>query len=83
MAINPELFMPRADFLARVDRMVDAAKSSELAPGTREVLLPGEIEMRNRAANLAAGSVPLLPSTHRALQAYRGEAGLTAELIEA
>ena len=83
MAINPELFMPRAEFQARIDRMVEAVKSSQLAPGVREVLLPGEIEMRNRAANVAAGSVPLLPSTLRALQAYREEADLTTELVEA
>ena len=83
LAINPELFMTRDEFTARVDRMVGEIKSSELAPDAKQILLPGEVEMRNREANLAAGSVPLLPSTHRALEQYREEAGLETELAPA
>lgn len=82
LAINPELFMPLEQFRARVDRMVDEIKSSRLAPGTKEILVAGEIEMRNRQANLAAGSVPLLPSTLRALETYREEAGLETKLAQ-
>jgi LDH2 family malate/lactate/ureidoglycolate dehydrogenase len=80
LAINPTLFMGSEEFTARVDRMVDMIKSSQLSPGTREILVAGEIEMRNRKANLEAGSVPLLPSTLKGLQDYKKEAGLATEL---
>lgn len=80
MAIDPEMFMPREEFVARVDRMIDEVKSSELAEGTREILIAGELEMRARAANLAAGSVPLMPSNHKALLTMRQELGLKTEL---
>ena len=83
LAINPTLFMSADEFRARVDRMVDEIKSSQLAPGTREILVAGEIEMRNREANLKSGSVPLLPSTLRALETYREEAGLETRLSQA
>ena len=43
--------------------MTDEIKSSKPASGKKELLGPGEPEMRARAANLAAGTVPLLPST--------------------
>jgi LDH2 family malate/lactate/ureidoglycolate dehydrogenase len=75
LAINPELFMTRDEFVRRVDRMVDEVQASELAPGVDAVLLPGEIEMRSRAVNLAAGTVPVLPSTVRRLEEHRREAG--------
>jgi LDH2 family malate/lactate/ureidoglycolate dehydrogenase len=80
LAINPSLFMGVDEFTARVDRMVDEIKSSQLAPGTKEIVVAGEFEMRAREANLRAGSVPLLPSTLKALQDYKREAGLEAEL---
>jgi LDH2 family malate/lactate/ureidoglycolate dehydrogenase len=83
LAINPEMFMPVADFRARVDRMIDEVKSSAPAEGSRGVIVAGEPEMLARAANLAAGSVPVLPSTYRAMQKYTEEAGLTTRLAEA
>jgi LDH2 family malate/lactate/ureidoglycolate dehydrogenase len=83
LAINPTLFMGLDQFTARVDRMVDEIKSSQLAPGTKEIVTAGEFEMRAREANLKAGSVPLLPSTLKALQDYKKEVGLEAELAEA
>jgi LDH2 family malate/lactate/ureidoglycolate dehydrogenase len=80
LALNPEMFMPIAEFKARVDRMVDDVKKSDLAEGVKEVLLPGELEMRSRARNLREG-VPLLPSTLKRLEDYRVEAGLRSELV--
>ena len=81
LAINPELFMSRQEFLDRVDRMIDAAKASEMAEGVKEILVPGESEMRARERNLRHG-VPLLPSTYRSLLAYREKAGLKSQLQE-
>lgn len=80
MAINPELFMARDEFLSRVDAMIEAAKSSELAEGVEEILVPGEMEMRARERHLREG-VPLLPSTARELENYAKEAGLTTQLV--
>jgi len=80
LALNPELFMPLAEFKARVDRMIDDVKSGERAEGVAEILLPGEAEMRARERNLREG-VPLLPSAYRALLKYREEAGLDTELV--
>jgi len=80
MAINPELFMPRAEFLDRVDQMIEAAKASTKADGVAEILVPGELEMRARERNFNAGSVPLLPSTYKALLDYKQNAGLVAAL---
>ncbi len=80
LAIDPRMFMPIEEFRARADRMVAMIKASERGEGTREILIAGEIEMRNRASNIAAGSVPVLPSTFRALREYAGEAGLTTDL---
>lgn len=79
LAINPELFMSRAEFAARVDTMIEAAKSGETAEGVSEVLVPGEMEMVARERNLREG-VPLLPSTYRGLLEYRQEAGLETAL---
>jgi LDH2 family malate/lactate/ureidoglycolate dehydrogenase len=80
MAINPELFTSREEFLSRVDAMIEAAKASDLAEGVEEILVPGEMEMRARKRNLDQG-VPLLPSTYRGLQAYAQEAGLETVLV--
>jgi LDH2 family malate/lactate/ureidoglycolate dehydrogenase len=80
LALNPELFMPIDTFTARVDTMIDAVKSGERVEGVSELLVPGEPEMRAREQNVREG-VPLLPSTYRALQSYRAEAGLKTELV--
>ncbi len=81
LAMSPEMFMSTDDFKGRVDRMIDDVKKSELAEGVKEVLLPGEPEMRSRERNLREG-VPILPSTLKRLLDYKKEAGLTTELVE-
>jgi LDH2 family malate/lactate/ureidoglycolate dehydrogenase len=80
MVIDPELFLPRTEFLSRVDAMIEASKRSEKAEGVEEILVPGEMEMCAREQNLRDG-VPLLPSTYRALLDYRQQAGLESELV--
>jgi LDH2 family malate/lactate/ureidoglycolate dehydrogenase len=79
MAIDPELFMPAAEFTARVDRLIEQAKGGERADGVEEILVPGEREMRAREQNRRDG-VPLLPSTYHALRQYAQNAGLDTEL---
>jgi LDH2 family malate/lactate/ureidoglycolate dehydrogenase len=80
MAIDPELFMARDEFLARVDLMIDQAKGSERAEGVDEIFVPGEMEMRARERNLREG-VPLLPSTYKMLLDYAQEAGMETTLV--
>jgi LDH2 family malate/lactate/ureidoglycolate dehydrogenase len=80
IAIDPELFMPVAEFIERVDQMIEQTKAGERAAGTAEILVPGEAEMRARVRNLREG-VPLVPSTYRALRLHRERFGLTTDLV--
>jgi LDH2 family malate/lactate/ureidoglycolate dehydrogenase/aryl carrier-like protein len=80
MAIDPELFMPSADFTARVDRLIEMTKSGDKADGAEEIFVPGEAELRARERSLKEG-VPLRPSTYDALRKYGLKAGLDTELI--
>jgi len=45
-AINIEDFMPVDEFKNRIDSLIQRIKSSKLRPGFREILLPGEPELR-------------------------------------
>ena len=81
LALNPTLFLPLEEFKARVDRMIEQVKSGEKAEGVQEIYLPGEIEMRQRAENLRAGTVPLLPSTYAALRKFKEEFGIESDLV--
>jgi LDH2 family malate/lactate/ureidoglycolate dehydrogenase len=49
MAIDPALFMPRQEFLSRVDQYIALLKSTPLAQGFSEVLMPGEPELLQEA----------------------------------
>jgi amino acid adenylation domain-containing protein len=80
IAIDPELFMPLADFTARVDRLIEQTKSGERAEGSEEILVPGEAELRARERSLKEG-VPLRPSTYQALLKYGKKAGLDTQLV--
>jgi LDH2 family malate/lactate/ureidoglycolate dehydrogenase len=80
LALAPELFLPVAEFTARVDRLIEQAKGGERAENVEEILVPGELEMRARARNLREG-VPLMSPAYRALRKYRERAGLNTELV--
>jgi len=58
LAIDPERFMPLSEFRARIDRLVDHVKTSELASGVEEVFIAGEPEARRKADRLRDG-IPL------------------------
>ena len=55
LAINPEAFGPREAFDAEVRNLVDYVKSSRLAPGFSEILIPGEPEARERERRSQTG----------------------------
>jgi uncharacterized oxidoreductase len=50
MAIHIEALRPLEEFIAEVDALIDHVKSSRLAPGFKEILVPGEFEARTRLA---------------------------------
>jgi LDH2 family malate/lactate/ureidoglycolate dehydrogenase len=58
-ALDPAAFMPREEFLARVDTQIEQVKRGERAEGVAELLVPGERGQRRREALLAQGTVPL------------------------
>jgi LDH2 family malate/lactate/ureidoglycolate dehydrogenase len=70
MAIRPDLFMPMAEFKARMDAMIERFKDSRPAEGVSEVLMPGEPEARKEAERRRTG----LPLTAEVLATLRTEA---------
>ena len=79
MALDPERFMPVADFTERVDRLIEQTGNGERAEGAVEILIPGEMELRARKESLRDG-VRLRLSTYKALVAYGRKATLETEL---
>jgi LDH2 family malate/lactate/ureidoglycolate dehydrogenase len=79
MALDPERFMPLADFTERVDRLIEQTKNGEHAENATEILIPGEMELRTRQESLSQG-VRLRSSTYKVLLAYARKAGFDAGL---
>jgi L-2-hydroxycarboxylate dehydrogenase (NAD+) len=75
MAIRPDLFMPMADFTARMDTMIERLKASDPAEGFDEVLMPGEPEMRREAERLRTG-IPLTAEVLTSLESEAAETGI-------
>lgn len=63
LAYRPDLFVDRAEFEERVERLVDDIKSSRRAEGIAEIRLPGEASERRRAETLARGTLELEDAT--------------------
>jgi len=55
MAIDIEHFMDLEEFYKRLELFVETIKFSQLAIGAKEILIPGEIEHRNKRINLEKG----------------------------
>ena len=55
MALRPDLFMPQAEMLARMDTLLDRVKASPRAEGFDEILAPGEPEARHEARRRREG----------------------------
>ena len=62
IALRVENFCSLGGFRDAVRQLIEHVKSSPAAPGVAEVLVPGELEYRQRAANLEHG-VPLPAAT--------------------
>jgi LDH2 family malate/lactate/ureidoglycolate dehydrogenase len=61
-ALDVEAFLPRAEFLARIDALLDQVKAGDRAPGVDELVVPGERGERRHRKLTARGEVPLEPA---------------------
>lgn len=79
LALDPERFMPLAEFRARMDRLVGQIKSSERAAGAGEVFVAGEIEARRKAARSVSG-IPVSDVVLRELESVAVQHGVPFDL---
>ncbi|PRY47862.1 LDH2 family malate/lactate/ureidoglycolate dehydrogenase [Geodermatophilus tzadiensis] len=77
LTIDPSALGDRADYDARVRRLIDEVKDVPLAQGFDEVFSPGEVEDRAEAANLAAGGVQLATGSLADLRRLGTETGVS------
>ena len=66
-ALDVEAFLPRQEFLARMDAQIDQIKQGERLPGVEELLVPGERGQRRYLDLTARGVVPLAPASWQIL----------------
>jgi LDH2 family malate/lactate/ureidoglycolate dehydrogenase len=71
-------YLPREEFLARMDAQIEQVKSGARKPGVEEILIPGERGQRRKRDLLARGRLPLQPAGWQALQDICTRAGLAA-----
>jgi LDH2 family malate/lactate/ureidoglycolate dehydrogenase len=81
LSIRIDRFMPLEHFLDRMDTLIDQIRSSELAPGSPGVFVPGEIEHNHKRDGLLHG-VPLDRNTIEALERIGRELGLESAFAE-
>ena len=68
-ALDVEAFLPRDEFLARMDAQIEQITEGEPRAGVDEVLVPGEHGERRRLELVARGAVPLSEASWRLLAA--------------
>jgi LDH2 family malate/lactate/ureidoglycolate dehydrogenase len=61
-ALDVEAFLPRQEFLDRIDSQLDQIKQGQRLPGVDELLVPGERGQRRYLELEARGVVPLAPA---------------------
>jgi LDH2 family malate/lactate/ureidoglycolate dehydrogenase len=81
LAIRIDCFVPLEQFLDRMDTLIEQIRSSELAPGSPGVFLPGEIEHNHKRDRLTNG-VPLDAKTVEALERLARDFGLESPFAE-
>lgn len=79
LALRPDLFQPRHEFLGRIDRLIRHVRAVRPAPGVEEVLLPGEPELRKEKERLEYG-IPLSREVIEELDALAARYGIAARL---
>ena len=66
-ALDVEAFLPRDEFLERIDAQIDQIKEGQRLPDVDELLVPGERGQRRYLDRTASGVVPLAPASWGAL----------------
>lgn len=82
LAIKIDAFRPLAEFVQAADRRFDQIKGVPPAPGVKEVLIPGEPELRCKAQRMAEG-VPVPEETWNRIVATGKKYGVDVEKIVA
>lgn len=77
LVINVASARPLADFITQMAEVEGAVRSSRPADPERPVLVPGDIEFRNKAERLEKG-IPLHPTIVEGLTKLAGQYGLVA-----
>jgi LDH2 family malate/lactate/ureidoglycolate dehydrogenase len=72
MTIDVERYLPRADFLARMDQLIDQLHACPRAPGVERIYVAGEIEHELQTARLCEG-IPIEDSVLAALDRVERE----------
>lgn len=76
-AMKPDLFMPKDEYLKRMDTLVQRVHAGPTAEGVDEILMPGERERRFETTRRRTG-LPYHPKEVAALQKEAAKAGLPA-----
>lgn len=77
IVLNPRLFPDHDRFTSEVRRFIDYLKSARVATPGGEILLPGEIEQRNRARRMREG-IPIDEQTWSEIRATAGSLGINS-----
>ena len=77
LAMKPDLFVPKDEYLKRMDTLVRRVHAIAPAQGVDEILMPGERERRFEATRRRTG-LPYHPKEVAALQKEAASAGLPA-----
>lgn len=74
ITIDIDAVMPRVEFEARMNALIDEIKSCPTADGVEDIFFPGELEAVNTAANLISG-IELADQTWSSLEKLSRETG--------
>ena len=79
MALDPSKFMPKEEFISRMETMVSEIKATDRVDESKEILVPGELERMREAAAKESGKIMVLENNILMLdkaEALLDEAGL-------
>ena len=79
IAIDPEAFMPIAQFKRRMDEMIRMIKASALAPGNERMIIPGQLEFEKEKARRLQG-IPLAVKLISQLRKLGSELGSPCQI---
>jgi len=71
--IDPEQFMPREEFLARMDKQIEKIKCGKRMPGVQGIFIPGERGLHRKASLLAGGTLDVAGSVWGRLESLSEE----------